>query len=95
MKSPPYFSGDSLLGFSNDVGTIEGAHGMSPIREGQMIWSDATPPAGFVTPELVQLLAIARRELDRHLSDHGTCTCCHEHWPCPTACLAADTLSAL
>jgi hypothetical protein len=60
-----------------------------------MIRSDATPPAGFVTPELVQLLAIARRELDRHLSDRGTCTCCHEHWPCPTACLAANTLSAL
>jgi hypothetical protein len=43
----------------------------------------------------VQLLAIAQRELDRHLRDHGMCTCCHEHWPCPTACLAAETLSAL
>lgn len=51
--------------------------------------------ADLVTPELVQLLAIAQRELDRHLRDHGMCTCCHEHWPCPTACLAAETLGAL
>ena len=49
-----------------------------------MSWSDTR--AEFVIPEVVQLLAIARRELDLHLSDHGSCTCCHEHWPCPTAC---------
>jgi hypothetical protein len=49
----------------------------------------------YVTPELVQLLAIARRELDRHLSDHGICSRCGEHWPCPTACLAAETLGSL
>jgi hypothetical protein len=71
---------------------------MSPMREGSMSWSDTparTAPTEFVTPELVQLLAIARHELDRHLSDHGTCCCCQQHWPCPTACLAAETLSAL
>jgi hypothetical protein len=68
---------------------------MSPLREGSMSWSDAATPAEFVTPELVQLLAIAQRELNRHLRDHGMCTCCHEHWPCPTACLAAETLGTL
>jgi hypothetical protein len=68
---------------------------MSPTREGRMSWSDSATPAEFVTPELVQLLAIAQRELDRHLRDHGRCTCCHEHWPCPTACLAAGTLGGL
>ena len=52
-------------------------------------------PAEFVTPELVQLLGIAQRELDRHLRDHGVCSCCHERWPCPTACLAAGTLGGL
>ena len=65
---------------------------MSVRRGVSMSWSDT---ADFVTPELVQLLAIAQRELDRHLRDHGVCTCCHEHWPCPTACLAAETLGAL
>jgi hypothetical protein len=68
---------------------------MFPQEGVSMSWSDTATPADFVTPELVQLLAIAQRELDRHLRDHGMCTCCHEHWPCPTACLAAETLSAL
>jgi hypothetical protein len=49
----------------------------------------------YVTPELVRLLAIAQRELDRHLSDHGRCTRCSQLWPCPTACLAAETLGGL
>ena len=49
----------------------------------------------YVTPELTRLLAIARQELDRHVGDHGTCSACHEHWPCPTACLAASTLDWL
>jgi hypothetical protein len=57
--------------------------------------SAATTATEYVTPELVQLLAIAQRELDRHLSDHGVCARCHERWPCPTACLAAETLSSL
>jgi hypothetical protein len=52
-------------------------------------------PTEYVTAELVQLLAIARQELDRHLSDHGICAVCRKHWPCPTACLAADTLSGM
>jgi hypothetical protein len=68
---------------------------MSPTREGRMSCRDSATPAEFVTPELVRLLAIAQRELDRHLRDHGVCTCCHEHWPCPTACLAAGTLGGL
>lgn len=63
-----------------------------------MSWSDTsarTTATEYVTPELVQLLAIAQRELDRHLSDHGNCSRCHEHWPCATACLAAETLGSL
>ncbi len=61
-------------------------------RSGTSVRTTATE---YVTPELVQLLAIAQRELDRHLSDHGVCARCHERWPCPTACLAAETLSSL
>ena len=57
--------------------------------------SARTSPTEYITPELVQLLAIAQRELDRHLSDHGVCARCHERWPCPTACLAAETLGSL
>jgi hypothetical protein len=49
----------------------------------------------YVTPELTRLLDIARQELDRHLCDHGVCCRCQEHWPCPTACLAAETLEGL
>ncbi|HLX48107.1 MAG TPA: hypothetical protein VKS82_07230 [Streptosporangiaceae bacterium] len=49
----------------------------------------------YVTQDLMRLLSIARLELDRHLSDHGRCTRCQQRWPCPTACLAAETLSAL
>ena len=63
-----------------------------------MNWSEASATnatAEYVIPELEQLLAIAQHELDRHLSDHGTCARCQQHWPCPTACLAAETLGAL
>lgn len=49
----------------------------------------------YVTQDLMRLLSIARQELDRHRSDHGRCTRCEQRWPCPTACLAAETLSAL
>jgi hypothetical protein len=54
-----------------------------------------TSDADYVIPELERLLSIARRELDRHQCDHGTCASCQQHWPCPTVCLAAGTLSAL
>lgn len=54
-----------------------------------------TSTTEYVIPELTQLLAIARQELDRHVRDQGTCSRCEQHWPCPTACLAAGTLSAL
>ena len=49
----------------------------------------------YVTTELTRLMAIARQELDRHLCDHGMCSACRQHWPCPTACLAAETLEGL
>jgi hypothetical protein len=56
---------------------------------------NSTAPTEYITPEIEQLLAIAQQELDRHLSDHGTCARCGQRWPCPTACLAAETLGAL
>lgn len=49
----------------------------------------------YITAELTRLMAIARRELDRHLCDHGTCSACRQPWPCPTARLAAETLEGL
>ena len=49
----------------------------------------------YVTAELTQLMTIARQELDRHLCDHGLCAACRQHWPCPMACLAAETLEGL
>jgi hypothetical protein len=57
--------------------------------------STTTVSTEYLIPEMSRLMSIARRELDRHTSDHGTCHCCHKHWPCPTACLAASTLDGL
>jgi hypothetical protein len=54
-----------------------------------------TTPVEYIIPELEHLLSIAQQELDRHLSDHGICSRCDERWPCPTACLAAETLGTL
>jgi hypothetical protein len=54
-----------------------------------------TAATDYVIPELSRLLAIAREELDRHVDDQGTCSCCEERWPCETACLAASTLAGL
>ena len=49
----------------------------------------------YVTQDLMRLLSIAHQQLDRHHSDDGRCAGCQKRWPCPTACLAAETLSAL
>jgi hypothetical protein len=49
----------------------------------------------YLSPELEQLLALARAELDRHVSTGGRCDACHELWPCEPACLAAFTLGSL
>ena len=54
----------------------------------------ATYPVEYIIPELEHLLATAQQELDSHQNDHGCCCRCQQHWPCPTACLAAETLSA-
>jgi hypothetical protein len=52
-------------------------------------------PANYLSPEVAQLLATARTEIDRHLNDAGVCVCCRQEWPCQRACLAAFTLEAL
>ncbi|HEV2451335.1 MAG TPA: hypothetical protein VGS62_05370 [Streptosporangiaceae bacterium] len=53
------------------------------------------PPAGHLPPELAQLLATARSELDRHVNQDGTCRDCGLSWPCAPARLAAFTLDSL
>ena len=60
-----------------------------------MIATATTATSDYFTQDLMRLLSIAREQLDRHHSDHGRCIRCQQHWPCPTACLAAETLSAL
>jgi len=52
-------------------------------------------PADYLPPELAQLLATARREIDQHVNDSGACVCCREQWPCQRASLAAFTLEAM
>lgn len=49
----------------------------------------------YLSPELAQLLTTARRELDRHVNQDGTCPICGLSWPCEPVCLAAFTLGAL
>jgi hypothetical protein len=49
----------------------------------------------YLPPELAQLLATARNELDRHINQDGTCPICELAWPCESACLAAFTLGGL
>jgi hypothetical protein len=49
----------------------------------------------YLSPELAQLLANARRQLDQHVNRQGTCRECGLPWPCEAASLAAFTLGAL
>jgi len=44
--------------------------------------------------ELVQLLAVARQELDRHVNDHGRCALCQVRFPCERASLAELALGS-
>ncbi len=54
-----------------------------------------TPVTDFLLPELMQLLAVARTEMDRHLNDHGKCAICQVSFPCERAVLADLALRAL
>jgi hypothetical protein len=57
-----------------------------------------TPPASrteLFPPEVVHLLGTARRVIDRHLNDRGTCADCGLSWPCQRAQLAEFALAAL
>jgi len=47
----------------------------------------------YLSPELAQLLSLARSELDRHVN--RDCPICLLVWPCEPACLAAFTLGGL
>jgi hypothetical protein len=49
----------------------------------------------YLSPELAQLLDLARVDLDRHVNQNGTCPVCGVAWPCEPVCLAAFTLGAL
>jgi hypothetical protein len=55
------------------------------------------PAPGLAFPaELRRLLAIASRELDRHVRDNrARCQVCHRAWPRERAQLAATTLNGL
>jgi hypothetical protein len=53
-----------------------------------------SPSADYLSPEL-EILALARAELDRHASTGGQRAACHVPWPCESACLAAFTLGSL
>jgi hypothetical protein len=49
----------------------------------------------YLSPEVAQLLDLARAELDRHINHEGSCQECGRPWPCEPACLAAFTLGGV
>ncbi len=56
----------------------------------------ATPsPADYFSPELMRLLATARRIIEQHVNDCGRCADCGSAWPCQRAQLAEHALAAL
>lgn len=50
---------------------------------------------GFFPPELMHLLATAKRVIDLHVNADGTCACCGSVWPCQRAQLAEFALTAV
>lgn len=50
---------------------------------------------GSFSPEFLHLLGTARRAIDQHVNNHGTCVDCGSLWPCQRAQLAEFTLAAL
>ena len=66
------------------------------VRErGAEMDTPAAIPEDFLPPELMQLLATARRVINRHVNGHGNCTACGSSWPCQHAQLAEFSLGAL
>jgi hypothetical protein len=52
-------------------------------------------PADLFPVEVVHLLGTARRVIDQHVNDHGTCAECASSWPCQRARLAESALATL
>lgn len=84
--------------------SIAPGHGLDGARDAgtaqQCPVTSAAPPAGipdswFLPAPLALLLETARREIDRHTSDHGRCAACGQDYPCRRAILADLALSGL
>ncbi len=52
-------------------------------------------PGELFPAEVVHLLGTARRVIDQHVNDHGTCAECSSNWPCQPARLAESALATL
>ncbi len=52
-------------------------------------------PGDLFPVEVVHLLGTARRVIDQHVNDRGTCTECASNWPCQPARLAESALATL
>lgn len=57
--------------------------------------SSETSRADLFPAEVRHLLGTARRVIDEHVNDAGTCADCGSDWPCQRACLAESALAAL
>jgi hypothetical protein len=55
----------------------------------------AASPADRFPAELVRLLSTARRVIDQHVNNYGTCADCGSTWPCQHAVLAEFALATL
>jgi hypothetical protein len=55
----------------------------------------AAGSVGFLPPELLHMLSTARRIIDLHVNDHGSCAYCGAFWPCQRAQQADFALAVL
>jgi hypothetical protein len=57
--------------------------------------AQAPTPEDLFPSEVMHLLGTARRVIDQHISDNGTCAECASLWPCQLARQAESALATL
>jgi hypothetical protein len=72
-----------------------GAQGIVRIEmEEEVAMGTTASSADIFPPEFLRLLDTARRVIDQHIDDHGTCAYCGSNWPCRRAQEADFALAA-
>jgi len=79
------------VGYAAFLAAARGA----PSMKGPIMETSAASPADLFPAELVHLLSTARRVIDQHWDNYGSCAECRSSWPCQHARLADFALAAL